>query len=262
MGFYLTEQATDLADEISPAGHPRLGAKKPLGAPFLHPILSTKYWDENTGLGNWGWRYYHPDLGRWLSKDPLGEEGGLNIYAIVDNDPIDLVDVAGLGWIQKIKAACETAKRARLLVEMAEKLGQLERKTKSLSLNAAKHRQKLQEYLANPDKFDNLGKLKNAPNAEVRQKIIDGRRKHLEGEISNWEQQIREAQKEIAEIKAAKKVVVSCACSILIPHSMELIDYEKEGIDVTTGQFISGAALDLGSVIDPGVLDFIEWLSQ
>jgi RHS repeat-associated protein len=33
--------------------------------------FSTKYWDEETGLGCFGYRYYSPSLGRWLGTDPL-----------------------------------------------------------------------------------------------------------------------------------------------------------------------------------------------
>ena len=33
--------------------------------------FSTKYWDDETGLGYWGYRYYEPRLGRWMSRDPL-----------------------------------------------------------------------------------------------------------------------------------------------------------------------------------------------
>ncbi|MCB1131812.1 MAG: hypothetical protein KDN05_11825 [Verrucomicrobiae bacterium] len=35
----------------------------------------------------YGYRYYHPDLGRWLSRDPIGEEGGMNLYGFVGNSP-------------------------------------------------------------------------------------------------------------------------------------------------------------------------------
>jgi uncharacterized protein RhaS with RHS repeats len=45
---------------------------------------------------NYGYRYYHPDLGRWVSRDPLGEEGGLNLYVFVRNDGIHNVDEFGL----------------------------------------------------------------------------------------------------------------------------------------------------------------------
>ena len=33
--------------------------------------FSTKYWDDETGLGYWGYRYYSPALGRWISRDPI-----------------------------------------------------------------------------------------------------------------------------------------------------------------------------------------------
>ncbi|WP_338041903.1 RHS repeat-associated core domain-containing protein [Myxococcus eversor] len=53
----------------------------------------------------------------------------------------------------------------------------------SLRDRMAEHQKKLSDYRANPDKIDNQGLLKNAPSAEVRQKIIDGRIRHLENEI-------------------------------------------------------------------------------
>jgi RHS repeat-associated protein len=43
------------------------------------------------------YRAYDADLGRWLSRDPIAETGGLNLYAYVENDPARNVDP--LGWI-------------------------------------------------------------------------------------------------------------------------------------------------------------------
>jgi len=61
-----------------------------------NPIrFSTKYHDAETGLGYWGYRYYSARLGRWLSRDPLGEDGGLNVYAYAD-DPLSGFDPLGL----------------------------------------------------------------------------------------------------------------------------------------------------------------------
>jgi RHS repeat-associated protein len=62
----------------------------------LHFWFSTKYLDEETGLYYYGHRYYSPLLMRWLSRDPIGEGGGLNIYCVVANDAINAVDKLGL----------------------------------------------------------------------------------------------------------------------------------------------------------------------
>jgi RHS repeat-associated protein len=58
--------------------------------------FSTKYWDAETGLGYWGYRYYSARLGRWLSRDPIGETGGINVLVYSLNNAVDLVDPLGL----------------------------------------------------------------------------------------------------------------------------------------------------------------------
>ena len=40
-------------------------------------------------------RFYRPDLGRWLNRDPIEEEGGENLYAFCDNSPILYIDILG-----------------------------------------------------------------------------------------------------------------------------------------------------------------------
>ena len=47
-----------------------------------------------TGVGS-GYRYYSPQLGRWVNRDPIGEEGGLNLYGFVRHDPIGGLDFLG-----------------------------------------------------------------------------------------------------------------------------------------------------------------------
>ncbi|HDL8674613.1 TPA: RHS repeat protein [Yersinia enterocolitica] len=48
-----------------------------------------------TGLYYYGFRYYMPWLGRWLNADPAGTIDGLNLYRMVRNNPISLMDEDG-----------------------------------------------------------------------------------------------------------------------------------------------------------------------
>jgi hypothetical protein len=43
----------------------------------------------------YGYRYYDPQTGRWPSRDPIGEEGGVNLYGFVYNDSQQLYDYLG-----------------------------------------------------------------------------------------------------------------------------------------------------------------------
>jgi RHS repeat-associated protein len=52
--------------------------------------------DPESGLVYHGYRFYQPSVGRWLSRDPLQEEGGLNLYGFADNAPTYWTDPLGL----------------------------------------------------------------------------------------------------------------------------------------------------------------------
>jgi len=52
--------------------------------------------DRDTGLIHFGARWYDPEVGRWISKEPLGFEGAMNFYSYCDGDPVNFVDVNGL----------------------------------------------------------------------------------------------------------------------------------------------------------------------
>jgi hypothetical protein len=45
--------------------------------------------------------YYSPEQGRWLNRDPIGEQGGLNVHAFVANSPPNQIDVLGR-WNSKV----------------------------------------------------------------------------------------------------------------------------------------------------------------
>ncbi|MBF8743720.1 RHS repeat-associated core domain-containing protein, partial [Pseudomonas guariconensis] len=48
-----------------------------------------------TGLYYYGYRYYQPWIGRWLSADPAGPVDGLNVFWMVGNDPASAIDRDG-----------------------------------------------------------------------------------------------------------------------------------------------------------------------
>lgn len=58
--------------------------------------FSSEYHDSETGLVYYNYRYYDPQLGRWLSRDPIEEVGGYNLYGIVNNSIINRQDDLGL----------------------------------------------------------------------------------------------------------------------------------------------------------------------
>jgi RHS repeat-associated protein len=57
--------------------------------------FSSKEWSGNAGLYYYGFRFYDPNLQRWLNRDPLGEQGGVNLYNFVGSAPINLIDPHG-----------------------------------------------------------------------------------------------------------------------------------------------------------------------
>ena len=80
--------------------------KTPLG-------FQGKYFDQESGLNYFYHRYYNPALGRFISEDPTGFDGGFNSYQFGGNDTINFIDPLGL------KAECK-AKGSSLMDTWAE----------------------------------------------------------------------------------------------------------------------------------------------
>ncbi len=75
---------------------------------FAHRF-STKPLDATTGLYYYGYRFYDPETGRWPSKDPIEERGGVNLYNFVENDGVNKLDLLGL---TQTKRNCVTASKS------------------------------------------------------------------------------------------------------------------------------------------------------
>jgi RHS repeat-associated protein len=77
--------------------------------------FSSKRQDPTTDWVHYEFRVYDPSSGRWLSRDPIGEAGGENLYGFVGNDPVNRVDLFGFecsgatcggdaGWLSPARA--------------------------------------------------------------------------------------------------------------------------------------------------------------
>jgi RHS repeat-associated protein len=67
-------------------------------AAALNPFrFSSEAWDAALGLVCYTFRPYNPLDGRFINCDPIEEQGGLNLYGFVGNDPVNRTDY--LGWM-------------------------------------------------------------------------------------------------------------------------------------------------------------------
>lgn len=54
------------------------------------------YYHQASGLYLTPYRAYDPRIGRWLSRDPIGVAGGINLYGYVGGNPVNFIDQSGL----------------------------------------------------------------------------------------------------------------------------------------------------------------------
>jgi RHS repeat-associated protein len=106
VGFYAYDANGNVTDLVGTNG---TGLARYEYDPFGNPLVatgalaaanpfrfSTKYTDDETGLVYYGYRYYNPELGRWTSRDPIEEQGGVNLYVMCSNDILQGTDLLGL----------------------------------------------------------------------------------------------------------------------------------------------------------------------
>ena len=58
--------------------------------------FSSEFHDDTLALTYYNYRHYNPKDGRWLGRDPIGEDGGGNLWTFTKNSPVSLKDILGL----------------------------------------------------------------------------------------------------------------------------------------------------------------------
>jgi RHS repeat-associated protein len=81
---------------IDPFGN-ILSKSGPLADANIYRFSSQEY-HQPSGLSLYLYRAYDPNLQRWLSRDPIGERGGANLYGFVGNSPQNYLDPLGLDF--------------------------------------------------------------------------------------------------------------------------------------------------------------------
>ena len=87
---------TDISRRDSETNTGRRGATRALCRPVGQPPVDRR----RNAVHRWpiniyGYRFYDPVMGRWPSRDPIEEEGGVNLYGFVVNDGVDSIDALG-----------------------------------------------------------------------------------------------------------------------------------------------------------------------
>jgi RHS repeat-associated protein len=113
----------------------------------LNPLrFSTKYQDDETGFLYYGYRYYNPSTGRWPNRDPLGEPGfenlrnskfvslphghksgssDANLYRLLNNQPISVLDVLGLDLLSDDAGSCPNGQKKVKLKHISYREGSI-----------------------------------------------------------------------------------------------------------------------------------------
>jgi RHS repeat-associated protein len=92
-------------DDDPPGGSAIAAPKSPPEGPAPSQVSNTRIKESleespdnqsnRAGVAYYGYRYYDPVTGRWPSRDPIEERGGINLYGFVGNDSVNSIDLLG-----------------------------------------------------------------------------------------------------------------------------------------------------------------------
>ena len=109
----------DGADQVvnqykyGPWGEPEL-----VNGPIEQPLgYTAREWDATAGLYQVRARWYDPQIGRFVSEDPMGLAGGMNPYAYAANSPLNFTDPSGMAAVAVVQMDYDD------IVDILERLG-------------------------------------------------------------------------------------------------------------------------------------------
>ncbi|MBK8259018.1 MAG: hypothetical protein IPK82_40960 [Polyangiaceae bacterium] len=87
---------------------------------FEQPFGFTGREHDLTGLIHLRNRAYDPGIGQFIQQDPSGYNGGLNLYAYCDNNPLLYIDPMGLGWLDWVQTGLDVIGLIPVVGEVAD----------------------------------------------------------------------------------------------------------------------------------------------
>ncbi len=178
--FYTTDANKNVSELTDSAGNVVAHYEySPFGVPTLatgtyaatNPFrFSSEYHDSETNLVYYNYRYYSPTLGRWLSRDPIGEIGGINLYNACNNNLVKYYDLQGMAAASETKYANATVyayHQRQEAKEKAEREAHYNRNEGKNSPPATKEEAESQNWIPAPDSQNRYHQNNGADNVKM-----------------------------------------------------------------------------------------------
>ena len=134
--------------------------------------FSCEYMDDELGLIYYNYRHLNPNDGRWISRDPIAEQGGWNLFAFVGNKIFNQADILGLICTIEYSIKLHT-----ILIRKVDKDGNILRLTTSRVFSGNG------DGKNNPD---NVGNKDNGPIPPGKYYVIKRQSGGIRSRIEDW----------------------------------------------------------------------------